>query len=280
MLLIIILILLALFCLYPMWYTCISSFSGREYISSGRVWIWPKGFHLESYKKILEDLTFLKATWVSAKRVIIGCTLNILLLVVTTFPLYLREKFRAGKYVMWFFLVNMFFSGGMIPAYMLMKQYGLLESFWALILPGAFPLGNLVLMINFFRTIPYELYEATTVDGANPWQILFKVYVPLSKPSLACMLLFSFVTHWNAYFDGLIYINDLEKQPLQTYIYQLSATIDYAAMTSEEIMAALKTSNESFNAAKVFVAMIPIMCVYPFIQKYFTKGMIIGAVKG
>lgn len=278
---VIVLIIMSIICLYPMWYTLVCSFSSKEYITSGKAWIWPLGFHLESYKEILKDSLFLKATGTSIKRVLVGCTINIVTLVVTAFPLSLpRKKFPAGKYVMWFFLVNMYINGGMIPTYMLMREYGLFNSFWALILPGAFPLGNLIIMINFFRTLPYELYEAAIVDGANPLYILFRIFVPLSKPSIATMLLFSFVGHWNAYFDGLLYIGKMEEQPLQTYIYQLSVKVDYMTMTGEEIIAALKMSNQSFDSAKVFVAMIPILLIYPFLQKYFTKGLILGAVKG
>lgn len=276
-----ILCMMALMSLYPVWYTAICSFSSKEFINSGQIFLWPKGFHLEAYKKILEDGMFLSTTWVSVKRVIVACTVQIVTLVMTSFPLYLPKKFfPGGKIVLWFLVAHMFFSGGMIPSYMIMREYGLMNSFWALILPSAFPLGNLVIMINFLRTIPFELFEAASIDGANPLQILWKVYVPLSKPSIATMLLFSFVGQWNAYFDGLIYINDLNKQPLQTYIFQLEVDVDYSKMTAEQIMEAMKQSNASFNSAKVFAAMVPILCIYPFVQKYFTKGLVIGAVKG
>lgn len=280
-LIIVILVLLSLICLYPLWYTIVSSFSAREYIATGRAWIWPKGFHLVSYKKILEDAVFLKCTWVSIKRVLIGCTLNIFLLVITSYPLAMPErKFPAHKYVIWFFMINMYISGGMIPSFMLMKQYGLMNSFWVMVIPGAFPIGNLVLMINFFRTIPYDLCEAADIDGSSPMRTLFNVYLPLSKPGIATMLLYSFCGHWNGYMDGLIYIQKLEDQPLQTYIYQLSAQIDFKTMTSEQIIEAMQTSNESFNAAKILIALLPIMAVYPMAAKYFTKGIVIGAVKG
>ena len=135
-----------------------------------------------------------------------------------------------------------------------MRQYNLFNNFWVLILPGALPLWNMILMMNFFRNVPYALNESATIDGANPIQILFKIYVPLSVPSIACLFLFQFVGHWNGYLDGLLYINDPAKQPLQT-------------------------SDKTLNAAKVIVAMVPILCVYPFIQKYFTTGMNLGAVK-
>lgn len=275
------LILLALISFYPMWYTFIISFSDKTYVEAGRVWAWPIGFNLKSYKKILEDEVFFGAIWVSVKRVVIGCALNMLLLVLTAYPLCLPEKrFPEGRYFKWFLMVNMFFSGGLIPSYVLMRQYGLFDSFWSMILPGALSIWNVILMMNFFRNIPYELNESASIDGANPLQILFRVYVPLCIPSLACMLLFHFVGHWNSYFDGLLYINDVTKQPLQTYIYSVSVKIDYATMTSEQIIALLETSDKTLNAAKIIVAMTPILCVYPFIQKYFTTGMMLGAVKG
>lgn len=278
---VVVLVLLSLLCLYPMWYTLILSFSDKSYVEGGRVWILPIGFNLKSYQKILEDKVFFNAIWVSIKRAVVGCGLNMLLLVITAYPLCLPEKkFPEGRFFKWFFLANMLFNGGLIPSYVLMRQYGLFDSFWSLILPGALPIWNMILMMNFFRNVPYDLNESATIDGANPFQILFRVYVPLSVPSLACLLLFQFVGHWNSYFDGLLYINDVAKQPLQTYIYGLTVTIDYANMTSEQIIALAETSDKTLNAAKVVVAMVPILCVYPFIQKYFTTGMTLGAVKG
>ena len=278
---VIVLILLALICLYPMWYTLIVSFSGKAYVDGGRVWMIPMGFNLKSYGKILEDKIFFSAIGVSVERVIVGCALNMFLLIITAFPLCLPgKKFPEGKFFKWFFVANMLFSGGLIPSYVLMRQYGLFDSFWSMILPGALPIWNMILMINFFRNVPYELNESATIDGANPLQILFKVYVPLCVPSLACLLLFQFVGHWNSYFDGLLYINDAAKQPLQTYIYNLSVTLDYSTMTSEEIIALAETSDKTLNAAKVVVALVPMLFVYPFIQKYFTTGMTLGAVKG
>ncbi len=276
-----VLILLALICLYPMWYTLICSISDRVHVEAGNVWLLPKGINFASYRRILSDELYFSSFLVSVKRVAVGCTLNLLLMILTAYPLCLpQRKFPAARFIKWFFMANMLFSGGLIPSYVLMRQYGLFDSFWAMILPGAVPLWNIVLMVNFFRNIPYELNESVTIDGANPLQILFRIYVPLSKPSLACMFLFQFVGHWNSYFDGLMYINDRMKQPLQTYIYQLNVQIDYAIMSTEDIIALLQTSNKTLQAAKVFVALIPILCIYPFIQKYFTAGMTMGAVKG
>ncbi|WP_300822993.1 hypothetical protein [uncultured Acetatifactor sp.] len=166
---VVVLILMALICLYPMWYTLICSVSDRAYVEGGRVWLVPKGLNLASYRRILKDDTFFASFFVSVKRVTVGCTLNLLLLVLTAYPLCLpQRRFPAGKYLKWFFMANMLFSGGMIPAYVLMRQYGLFDSFWSMILPGAVPLWNMILMINFFRNVTYELNESATIDGANP----------------------------------------------------------------------------------------------------------------
>lgn len=276
-----ILFILVLLCLYPIWYTLIVSFSDKAAVSAGKVWLLPSGFTLGSYKKMLSDGQFFQSFFVSVKRTIVGCGVNMLLLTLTAYPLCLpREKFRCGKVYTWFFVVNMLFSGGLIPSYMVMRNYHLIDSFWAMILPGALPIYNMILMINFFRNVPYELNEAATIDGAGPWQILFRIYVPVSKPSLACLLLYVFVGHWNSYFDGLIYINDLAKQPLQTYIYQISAVLDPQNMTSEQLREASKLSDLTLNSAKVIISMVPTLVFYPFVQKYFVTGMTMGAVKG
>lgn len=276
-----ILVLFALFCFYPLWYTLIVSFSNNAAVSAGKVWLLPSGLNTESYKKLLADTRFFTSFGVSVIRTALGCSLNMLLLVLTAYPLCLPEnRFRRGKAYIWFFVANMLFSGGMIPMYVVIRNLKLLNSIWALILPGALPIYNMVLLINFFRNVPYELNEAATIDGANPLQILFRVYIPVSMPSLACLLLFAFVGHWNAYFDGLLYINDLNRQPLQTYIYQISAVLDPQTMTPEQLREASKLSDLTLNSAKVIIAMLPILALYPFLQKYFVTGMTLGSVKG
>ncbi len=275
------LVIAALLCVYPMWYTLAVSFSSKAAVSAGKVWLLPSGFNLGSYKKLLADNQFFRSFLVSVERVAVGCSLNMLLMALTAYPLCLpREKFPWGKAYIWFFVANMLFSGGMIPAYIVVRNYHLLNSFWSMILPGALPIYNMILLVNFFRNVPYELNEAATIDGASPLQILFRIYVPVSLPSLACLLLFAFVGHWNSYFDGLLYINDLAKQPLQTYIYQISAVLDPQNMTPEQLREASKLSDLTLNSAKVVIAMIPIMALYPFLQKYFVTGMTLGSVKG
>ena len=149
----------------------------------------------------------------------------------------------------------------------------------ALVLPGALPIYNTFLLMNFFKNVPYDMNESATVDGASALRILFQIYVPVSLPALATVLLFCFVGHWNSWFDGLIYINQPQNQPLQTLIYQLNVRINAQSMTSEEIRELSVLSSETVNAAKIIIALIPIMAIYPFIQRYFVMGLTLGAVK-
>lgn len=278
---IVLLILSAIISLYPVWYTIVVSLSDKAQVEAGLVWIIPRGFTLKSYQKLLKDSLFFTSFLVSVKRVLLGVSINMLILMFTAYPLCLPENdFKCSKAYKWFFIANMLFSGGLIPSYVIMRQYRLFDTLWALVLPTAVPLWNLILMVNFFKLVPYELNEASTIDGAGPLRIMTQVYVPLSIPSIACLTLFQFVAHWNSWFDGLLYINDMAKQPLQTYIYQISAKIDFTYMTSEEIIDALQMSDTTLNSAKVIIALIPIMLVYPFLQRYFVSGMNLGAVKG
>lgn len=173
----------------------------------------------------------------------------------------------------------MLFYGGMIPAFINIKNLGLYNTIWSLVLPGALPIYNTFLLMNFFTNVPYDMNESATVEGASVLRMLFQIYVPVSLPALATVLLFCFVGHWNSWFDGLIYINQPRNQPLQTLIYQLNVRINAQSMTSEEIRELSVLSSETVNAAKITIALIPIMAIYPFIQRYFVTGLTLGAVK-
>ncbi len=277
----VLLTLSALVCLYPLWYTLIVSFSNKAYVSAGKTWIVPLGVNVEAYRKMLSDRQFFASFLVSVERTALGCAVNMLLLVITSYPLSLpRGHFKFQRPYLWFLIANMLFSGGLIPAYMVIRNYKLFDSLLALVLPGALPIYYMILMLGFFRNVPFDMNEAAIVDGANPWVVLFRVYVPVSLPSLACVLLFCFVGHWNAYFDGLLYMNNPAGWPLQTYIYQISALLDPQTMTAEQLIEASKISDLTLNSAKVIVALVPILALYPFLQRYFIVGMTMGAVKG
>ena len=178
----------------------------------------------------------------------------------------------------------MLFQGGMIPLYLVVRNLGLINSVWSLILPGAVPIGNVILVMNFFRGIPKSLEESAHLDGANPWQVLTRIYIPISLPSLATVSLFSIVGSWNDFMAGLIYMTRIENYPLMTYIQSLTInvaeTLQQAPnLTTEQLQNLLSVSDQTFNAARIFVTIIPLLLIYPFLQKYFVKGIVVGAVK-
>lgn len=274
------LIVVTLACLYPIWFVFIVSFSDKSAVEAGFVRIWPVGFTLVSYELILKDKLFFNSFWISIQRVILGGGLNFLLTTIMAYPLSRSYKeFKERNYYIWFVLFTMLFSGGLIPWYLTIRDLGMINSIWALVLPGAVPVFNLILLMNFYRNIPKEIHEAALTDGANPWTTLFKLYIPLSLPAIATVTLFSLVNHWNSYFDGLVLMNDAEKYPLQTYIQQLVVQRDFQNLTSDEIQMLSKMSSKTLNAAKIVVALVPLLCVYPFLQKYFVTGVTLGSVK-
>ena len=272
-----------LICLIPILNTVAISFSDRTSAALGLVRLWPVNFTLASYQNMLKETQFWTSFLVSVKRVVIGVSLNMLLSILMAYPLSKSESvFYKKKYYMWIVVFTMMFNGGLVPTFMVVSKLHMMDTFWALVLPGAVPVFNVIILMNFFKAIPQSLEESAYVDGAGAWTILFKIYLPLSKASLATIGLFAVVTHWNSYFDGKIYINSLTKLPLQTYIQSLATSINtdmMASMTPEEIQEMLEVSSLTFNSAKVVVSMIPILLIYPFLQKYFVTGMVVGAVK-
>ena len=272
-----------LICLIPILNTVAISFSDRTSAALGLVRLWPVNFTLASYQNMLEETQFWTSFLVSVKRVVIGVSLNMLLSILMAYPLSKSESvFYKKKYYMWIVVFTMMFNGGLVPTFMVVSKLHMMDTFWALVLPGAVPVFNVISLRNFFKAIPHSLEESAYVDGAGAWTILFTIYLPLSKASLATIGLFAVVTHWNSYFDGKIYINSLTKLPLQTYIQSLATSINtdmMASMTAEEIQEMLEVSSLTFNSAKVVVSMIPILLIYPFLQKYFVTGMVVGAVK-
>lgn len=272
----------ALTCLLPLLNTIAISFSDKAAAMSGKVFLWPINPTLASYRAILEDQQFFRSFWNSIVRVVVGGAINVVLTILMAYPLSKSPKYFPQKNIyMWFVVFCMLFNGGLIPTYLLIYNLNLMDTIWALVLPGAVPVFNVIILMNFFKGIPDELDEAARIDGANPWIIMIRIFVPLAIPSIATITLFSIVGHWNAFFDGMIYINTRAKVPLQTYLQSLVVEIrDTTGMTPDEIKRMNEMSSRTFNAAKVFVAMVPVLVVYPFLQKYFVSGLVMGSVKG
>ncbi len=276
-----VLFFLAATCFFPILHVLALSMSSSAAASSGRVLILPVEFNLQSYRYVVENNAFLKAFAVSVKRVALGVPINMFLTVLSAYPLSRRkEQFRMKTFFTWFFLFTILFSGGMIPWYMVIKETGLLDTIWALTIPGAVPVFNVILLVNYFRSIPAELEEAAYMDGASHWCILWKIFLPISIPTLATVLLFSLLSHWNSWFDGLILMNNPDKYPLQSYMQTIVISRDPTTLTERDLDLLKIISDKTTKSAQLFIAMIPIICVYPFLQKYFTTGLIVGGIKG
>ena len=279
----VIVILLALICLVPLWNIVAISFSSSEAVTANIVGLVPVKFTTAAYRKIIEDGQFWRSFGISVIRVILGLVLNMALVVTMAYPLSKSSKeFKGRNIYMNLMIFAMLFSGGMIPVYLVVKQLSLLNTIWSLILPGAVPIFNVILVMNFFVGIPKALEEAAVLDGATPLQILVRVYIPCSKPSMATVALFSIVGHWNDFYSGLIYMTKVEKYPLMTYISSLSVNLQdiiKSGVSSDSLKNAMEVSNLNLNAAKIVVAVIPLLLIYPILQKYLISGLVVGAVK-
>ncbi len=275
--------LLGLACLLPLWNIVAISLSSSAAVTANRVGLWPINFTLAAYEKIIEDSQFWRSFQLSTVRVIIALAINLILVVLMAYPLTKsKSEFRARNVYMNLLIFAMLFSGGMIPSFILVKELGMLNTIWALILPGALPIFSVILVMNFFLGIPKSLEEAATIDGAGPLQILIKVMIPCAKPCLATVSLFSVVGSWNDFFSGLIYIQKPKNYPIMTYIQSLSVDIQEmlkSGMSSSSLENITELSNKNLNAAKIVVAVIPLLLIYPVLQKYLITGIVMGSVK-
>ena len=276
-----VLILLMLICFLPFVNVIAMSFSSNYFVQIHAVSFWPRGFTTAAYQSILSRKTFWTSFRFSLFRVLLGTAINLFLIILTAYPLS-KDKGKLhfrGVYT-WYFFITMLVGGGMIPNYLLISNLGLRDSIWALVLPGALPIFNLVLMLNFFRQVPQELEEAAMIDGAGHIRTLVQIYLPVSIPSIATIALFCIVGHWNAWFDGMIYMTSLTKIPLQTYLRTIIIDMKVADMTADDYELYAMLSDRTVKCSQIIVATIPILCVYPFLQRYFVTGIVLGSVKG
>lgn len=272
-------IFMTMCCLFPLLNMVAISFSDKAAASANMVGLVPVDFTTSAYKTLLGESQFWVSFWISIKRVFLGTIINMILTILLAYPLSKsKREFKGHDVYMYIVIFAMLFSGGMIPIYLTIKSYGLLNSIWALILPGAVPVFNVILLMNFFKGVPKSLEEAAAIDGASKLTILLKIYLPISMPALATIILFCIVNHWNDFFSGLVYMNKTSMYPLQTYIQQLP--VDMSQVTDpEQLKRFAQVSNKTLDAAKIVVSTIPLLIIYPFLQKYFVSGIVIGAVK-
>lgn len=282
----IVLTFLGLICVLPFINLLAISFSNKTAVAANVVTFWPIGFNTAAYSFIMSSSQFLSALWISVQRTVLGVALNLILIVFTAYPLSKsKQEFPLRNVFSWFFVVTILFSGGLIPSYMVVKYTGILNTIWALILPGALNVFNMLVVMNYMRSLPHELEEAAYIDGAGHFQTLFRVILPVCTPTLATVTLFSFVGHWNSWYDGMIYMKTVDKYPLQTYLQTIvinpEAFFRNATNVSQELGNFINLANaRTTNAAQLFLATIPILCIYPFLQKYFTTGLVMVSVKG
>lgn len=276
-----VMILLSAACLFPLLNVLAMSFSSATAVSAGKVSIWPVEFTVSAYTYVMKRKEFWLSLLKSVERVGIGVPLSMLLTILTAYPLSKEKRqLRARSIYAWLFFFTMLVSGGLIPGYLLIQKLHLMDTIWALILPSTVSVYNIVLMLNFFRGIPGELEEAALMDGAGQFRTCFQIYVPCAKPSIATLTLFSFITHWNSYFDGLIFSNFPENYPLASYLYTVVVQRDMSLLSVEEYKLLSMVDDRTIRCAQIFISMLPIMIIYPFAQKYFVSGITVGSVKG
>ncbi|WP_435922159.1 carbohydrate ABC transporter permease [Paenibacillus sp. DYY-L-2] len=279
------LILLAVSTLYPFLNALVVSFNQGLDTSKGGVTLWPRVFTLENYKIVFEDDRLMSGFIVSVLRTVIGTASAILCTAVFSYGMSRREL-MGRKYYMVMCIITMYFSGGQIPSFLLIRNLGLMNSFWVFIIPGLIGVWNMIIFKTFFQGLPAGLEESAKIDGCGNWGTLFRVVLPLSGPVIATLALFTAVSHWNEWFLAGIYISDQNLYPIQTILRQIllsnivsdqAGSLDAASLA--HLQRAKTVTSKSLSMATMIVATLPIICVYPFVQKYFVKGVLVGSLK-
>ncbi|MCS7222697.1 MAG: carbohydrate ABC transporter permease [Anaerolineae bacterium] len=283
-LLYLILLAMGLSCVLPFVHVIALSLSSHAAVSASRVGLWPIGTHLDNYRYIMADALFINSFGISILRVIVGVSIGLLIAILTAYPLSRDHIYMPGRTTFKVLLLfGMMFSGGLIPFFLALRSLGLLNKFWVLVIPPALNIFHVILVINFFRGIPSELWEAAVLDGASHFQVLFRIFVPISKPVLATVTLFSAVQHWNSWFDGIIFLKEASQWPLQSYLYSRVTTrmLQWQTAVSAERagQAFLEATPEGLATAMILIATIPIVLVYPLLQRYFVTGLTLGSLK-
>ena len=278
--------LLALMCIFPFIHLLAVSFSADEFTSKGEIFLLPKGFTLQAYEYLAQKKEFFTALGISVLRTVIGTAISLIVIVMTAYPLSKTDgRFKGRTVFTWFFLITMFLGGGLFATYFLYKQLGLLNSFLVYILPGACDVWFVLMLMNFFRGIPKEIEEAALIDGAGQFSVLFKLYIPLAMPSITTIILFTAIGQWNSWFDGIMFMNDPSKYPLQSYLYTMIISSDPTkqsgfTLTPEQLEALKNIGGKNLQSAQIFLGILPIALVFPFLQRFFVKGITVGSVKG
>jgi putative aldouronate transport system permease protein len=278
----VVLSIVGLVCIMPLVHLLAVSFSDRAASVGGLVTLWPIRFTTASYDLVLQAPLFYRSLVVSVQRIVLGVSLQMVVTILMAYPLSKTAKnFKGRNVFMWLLLIGLLTDWGIIPWWLVIRNLGLMNSIWALVIPPALMPYNVILMMNFFREIPQELDDAARIDGASHWKRLFQIYVPLSVPAIATLTLFSVVFHWNSWFDGMVLIYDVNKLPLQTFLRSVVIGLDTSNLALQPATAQfLLYSDRSIRAASIFLSIIPVLLLYPFLQRYFVTGIKLGSIKG
>ncbi len=269
----------ALMCVVPLWHFLAVSFSDRAAATGGLVTLWPVRFTTASYQQVLNTGLFFATFFNSVVRVVLGTALQMVITILTAYPLArASKKFKGRNVFMWLLLIGLFTDWGLIPWWLVVRQLGLYNNMWGLVIPPAMAPWSVIILMNFFRQIPADLDDAASVDGASHWVKLFQIYLPLSVPALATLTLFAVVFHWNSWFDGMVLINDISKQPLQTFLRTIVIGLDASNLSIDPASAAMY-SDRAIRAASIFLSIVPVLLIYPLLQRYFVTGIKLGSVK-
>ena len=281
--LIVICAIILLIVAYPLYYVLIASLSNPYDVYAGKTFLLPSGFTFDGYKAIFADDSMLTGLINSFKYTIIGTVFSVVMLYMTAYPLSVKDL-PGRKFLSIFFIITMYFGGGMVPTYLIVKQTGLINNMWSLFLPGGVAVGNMIIVRNFFEnSIPKEMIEAAEIDGASKWTTFIKIVVPLSRSIMAVMVVFSMVAYWNDWVTAMIYLPSPAKAPLPLVLRNILIKSSASAAQASTIsggFAELNKMTEMIKFSSIIVAALPMLVIYPFVQKYFEKGFMAGAVKG
>lgn len=275
----VIMLLLVAAILIPFLHLLSVSLSHSSAVVGGKVGIWPKGFNLDAYVRVFEHPSIIVGFKNSIFQTVLGTTLSLFMLTLCAYPLS-KRMLKGRKLLILFIMFTMFFSGGLIPTYMLVKSLGLLDTIWAIVLPFSITPYYLLLMMTYFGGIPEEIEESAMLDGLGPFRILVKIVLPLSKPILAALTLFLIVYYWNNWFNSMIYLNNTDKHPVMMIVRNIISGSELAGNAAAVGDIGNSVSTASLKAAAIMSTTLPIMLIFPFTQKYFAKGVMIGSVKG
>jgi putative aldouronate transport system permease protein len=277
---VLLMLFICLITIYPIWYVVVNSFNEGADAMRGGIYWYPRVFSLDNYAAVFQNNGVMKAMSITVAKTVIGTALHVFFTAMVAYAVSRKELIGRSLY-MYIGTITLFFSGGLIPSFLLIRDLGLLDSFWVYIFPAMFSFFDLIIFLAFFREIPEGLEEAAKIDGANDLRIFYRIIIPVSMPVIATIALFHGVYQWNDYFTAVIYTNNPDLQPIQTFLYRvvaLSGSNQIAAAIPDNVVR--KVTSQSVKLATMVITTLPIVVVYPFLQKYFVKGFMIGSIKG